>query len=461
MNHIFTSNICKSLFTAFLFAFLFSSSLKVSEAQTKIIGYYPDWVKGDLPPSKIEFSNLTDIIHAFAWPNSDGSISMYDGLVYPALNQAVHNANEKILISMGGAGQSDGFAPMSADSSTRAKFINNVINFLETNHYDGVDIDWEVPVNNNQAQQLTTLVKEMRQKFDEVDSTWLITMAVPADASEGQFFEFEKMVNYVDWFGVMAYDFYGSWSSTSGPNAPLYKVRQNTEGSGSSAVQYMNVTRKVPKNKLVFGIPLYGKEFNTSGWYKPFTGDVTEYTYADIMSMVESGKWIYNWDNVAEVPFYVNNDSTKLITFDDTASIRAKVEFSMQQQLAGVMIWALGQDLYEDSQPLLEDVGKTVKELTYISSASPNLISNYKLFNNYPNPFNPSTKIRFSVPKEGVVKLIVYDILGREVGVLFNKEVMPGTYEITFNGSNLSSGMYLYSLLAEGYRVTKKMLLVK
>jgi chitinase len=461
LNHISTYNFYKGLFTFILFAFLFSSSLSILEAQTKIIGYYPDWVKGDLPPSKIEFSNLTDIIHAFAWPNSDGSISMYDGLVYPALNQAVHNANEKILISMGGAGQSDGFAPMSADSSTRATFINNVINFLETNHYDGVDIDWEVPVNNTQAQQLTTLIKEMRQKFDEVDSTWLITMAVPADASEGQFFEFEKMVNYVNWFGVMAYDFYGSWSSTSGPNAPLYKSRQNVEGSGSDAVQYMNITRKVPKNKLVFGIPFYGKEFNTSGWYKPFTGSVPEYTYSDAMSTVANGKWQYNWDNTAEVPFYINSDSTKLITFDDTASIHAKVEFSMQQQLAGIMIWALGQDLYNGGQPLLEEVGKAVKELTYISLAVPDVISSYKLFNNYPNPFNPSTKIRFSVPREGVVKLIVYDILGREVSVLFNREVMPGTYEVTFNGSNLSSGMYLYSLVSEGYRITKKMLLVK
>jgi hypothetical protein len=66
----------------------------------------------------------------------------------------------------------------------------------------------------------------------------------------------------------------------------------------------------------------------------------------------------------------------------------------------------------------------------------------YALGQSYPNPFNPSTKIKFDVPKEGNVKISVYDITGKEMKNLVNQAVKPGTYEIDFNGSNLSTGVY-------------------
>ena len=97
---------------------------------------------------------------------------------------------------------------------------------------------------------------------------------------------------------------------------------------------------------------------------------------------------------------------------------------------------------------------------------------------NYPNPFNPSTKIKFDVSKfpsgrrsavaEGVpagrggfVTLKVYDALGREVQTLVNETLQPGTYETTFDGSNLNSGVYFYKLTSGDFSETKKMLLIK
>jgi len=88
------------------------------------------------------------------------------------------------------------------------------------------------------------------------------------------------------------------------------------------------------------------------------------------------------------------------------------------------------------------------------------------LYQNYPNPFNPSTTIKYSVPvirnkKTAAVKLIVYDVLGREVTMLVNKKQKPGSYKVNFNAANLSSGTYFYRLISNDISITKKFLLLK
>ncbi len=89
-------------------------------------------------------------------------------------------------------------------------------------------------------------------------------------------------------------------------------------------------------------------------------------------------------------------------------------------------------------------------------------IPNYYFLNqNYPNPFNPVTNIKFGIPESGNVRLVVYDILGREVTTLLNEHKNPGTYEVKFDASQLASGIYFYSLQTERVTETKRMLLVK
>lgn len=85
----------------------------------------------------------------------------------------------------------------------------------------------------------------------------------------------------------------------------------------------------------------------------------------------------------------------------------------------------------------------------------------FELLQNYPNPFNPSTTIRFSIPEKGNVSLKIYDILGKEITTLVNGVKTKGSYSIQFNGSNISSGVYIYSLRAENVVKNKKMVLLK
>ncbi len=96
------------------------------------------------------------------------------------------------------------------------------------------------------------------------------------------------------------------------------------------------------------------------------------------------------------------------------------------------------------------------------------LPTEYALEQNYPNPFNPSTTIKYSIPNvtlSGVegsrVQLKIYDVLGNEVATLVNEEKPAGVYEVDFNASNLSSGIYLYKLHVGGFISTKKMTLIK
>lgn len=89
------------------------------------------------------------------------------------------------------------------------------------------------------------------------------------------------------------------------------------------------------------------------------------------------------------------------------------------------------------------------------------IVSKFELQQNYPNPFNPTTTIRFSVPENGMVSLKVYNVLGQLVANLINQELKSGSYEVDFNGFNLSSGIYLYKLSTGNYEATKKMMLLK
>ena len=103
--------------------------------------------------------------------------------------------------------------------------------------------------------------------------------------------------------------------------------------------------------------------------------------------------------------------------------------------------------------------------VTSIKPISNDVPSSYKLYNNYTNPFNPSTNIRFSIPPyeggKGDVLLTIYDLLGHEITTLVNEKLTPGTYEVTWDAINFSSGVYFYRFTSGNFVDTKKMLLVK
>ena len=90
-----------------------------------------------------------------------------------------------------------------------------------------------------------------------------------------------------------------------------------------------------------------------------------------------------------------------------------------------------------------------------------NIPLTFEVYQNFPNPFNPATKIKYSIASHALVKLKVYDILGKEITTLVNEEKPAGIYEVNFEGSQFASGIYIYRLQAGNFIETKKMILLR
>jgi len=142
----------------------------------------------------------------------------------------------------------------------------------------------------------------------------------------------------------------------------------------------------------------------------------------------------YNFSNNATF----DNDENFLVIYDARVANLYLQEFNMRYRDGG---------------------GTNPIGITQISSEIP---SEFRLFQNYPNPFNPSSTIKYQVANTGLIKLTIYDALGREVKSLVNKLQPQGTYSVEFEGTDLTSGIYFYTLEADGMRIdSKKMVLVK
>jgi hypothetical protein len=111
-------------------------------------------------------------------------------------------------------------------------------------------------------------------------------------------------------------------------------------------------------------------------------------------------------------------------------------------------------------------VGGDTNLFTPVREISVNISTELELFQNYPNPFNPETNIKYELKVVGgqrsEVRIVIYDLIGREIMTLVNQEQSPGEYAVEFDGSGLSSGIYFYSLIVDGVLIdTKRMVLLK
>lgn len=145
----------------------------------------------------------------------------------------------------------------------------------------------------------------------------------------------------------------------------------------------------------------------------------------------------HNWSNAAEN----DNDENTIIIEDVLIANKFMQEFKARYNESG------GNGNFVVPITEVEDFGITEMK--------------YQLFQNYPNPFNPKTTIKLELPEQQKIRLAVYDILGREVKVLFDGTALPGIMAIDFDGTELASGIYIYQLKTDGFIISKKMMLLK
>jgi len=179
------------------------------------------------------------------------------------------------------------------------------------------------------------------------------------------------------------------------------------------------------------------------------------------------GNTTYTWKNKATDP----NGDQVIYSIVGTPPTRMTISASL-----GTLRWVTGLDHVSDTAHTITiratdatDASLYAEKTVHILIVPPTtdvydpigIPKEFSIKQNFPNPFNPSTKIYFGIPEESRVVLKVYNLLGQEVATLVNEVKEPGHHYVNFNASNLNSGIYLYQIEAKNYKVTKKMMLVK
>lgn len=228
--------------------------------------------------------------------------------------------------------------------------------------FDGLDIDWEYPTSPTQAEHYVLLLKTCRAALDVYASKhagghhFLLTIAAPAGPQNYNTLDIPAMDPFLDAWHLMAYDYAGSWDSTTGHQANIFLAPTDgppiTKFSTERAVtDYLG--RGVPSRKLILGLPLYGRAFDsTKGLGLPYAG-VGEGSLPG-----QPGVWLYRdlpregaqerYDHVAKASYSFDEKKGELVSYDNVGSARAKAEYLVQRGLGGAVFWEASGDKVGD-----------------------------------------------------------------------------------------------------------------
>lgn len=191
------------------------------------------------------------------------------------------NRNLKVLLSIGGWTYSPNFAAPSSTESGRRTFAKSAVQLLKDLGLDGLDVDWEHPKSNAEAEDLLKLLQATREELERYSAELkghphlLLTIACPAGPWAYEVLKLGQMDKYLDFWNLMGYDFAGSWDQTAGHQAnifPSVKDPKSTPFSADAAIRHY-IKQGVHPSKIVLGMPLYGRAFqNTPGPGHPYSG---------------------------------------------------------------------------------------------------------------------------------------------------------------------------------------------
>ena len=324
-----------------------------AEAGSRIVAY----VTGGSVPAVIHAEKLTHIDYAFAHIAAGRAVLSVPGAATDlATLRALKklNAGLKILVSVGGW-TADGFSDAALTEASRKTFASSVLEMLRQYDLDGVDLDWEYPGQGaagikyrpEDKGNFTLLLKTLREALGD---HYLLTIAA-ADRGYFDHVEMSRLQVYVDWINEMAYDFFNSLTPTTGHHAGLYLSKSGTpaDRTADAAVkQYL--AAGVPADKIVLGVPFYGRAFagvtaKNRGIDQPYERFQDFYSYGDLVEkFVGKQGYVRYWDAAAQAPYLWNEKSRSFISYEDPQSLAVKVCYARDRHLGGVMFWELKLD---------------------------------------------------------------------------------------------------------------------
>lgn len=361
----------------------------------RVVGYFTAWgVYGrDFHVDDLPADQLTHVNYAFANISAEGECVLgdpyadtertYDG---DAWDDPLRGSFRRLqllkerhphlrtLISIGGWTWSGRFSDVARTEESRRRFASSCVDFMARYGFDGIDVDWEYPVSGGLASNTThpddrhnytLLLEEFRRQLDARGEGNLLTIAAPAGPSIIANYELPALARVLDWINLMAYDFNGAWGERTGHNAPLYTYDGDTspEGFNVDAAVRAYLDGGVPPQRLVLGVPFYGRSFRGAtggdGLGQPFTGpgDGTwEPGVVDWQDIAERylPTWTRHWHEAAQVPYLHDPATGAFISYDDPESLAIKRDYARGLGLGGVMIWEMSSD--DDAGSLLAAV---------------------------------------------------------------------------------------------------------
>lgn len=292
---------------------------------------------------------FTHLIYAFADFNDalDGVEIKHPEKLQALADLKKKNPELKVILGLGGY-KKEGFSEMSADKKKRKAYVNNVKHIVDSLGLDGVDLDWEFPTTQagghtaspNDKKNYVALIKDIRKALGK--EKWISYFSLPS----GAFIDHKGMVPYATYVHLSGYNLVNPKKGERlYHQSALYPSAKTGYWCVSKAVE-KHLDMGVPKDKILLGIPFYGRGL------PPFPSylDCNKFgKYADGTKTV--------WDNEAQAPYYADSKGNLVLGYDDERSIAAKFDFVRANGLPGVFVWNYDSD-FDDHR-----LGKTIQRL--------------------------------------------------------------------------------------------------
>ena len=328
-----------------------------------VIGYSACWLDELFPPAAYNYQALTHVARSFIKTTDEGHITVPDDFFNPDLVRLAHANGVKVVASIGGwVDSSANWFSMASHPEYERRFFDELDGLITQNGYDGVDIDWEPGAQTDAERKVfTSFMKNLRARFPN----WSLTTAVMVGEPYASHMDWKEISSYVDYVGLMTYDFAGVFSDYAYHHANLYSVPGSKAQDGISVDETVRRVRDnygVPKDKLLVGVPFYGKLFHVDHWNDPMPKEeprVDGVSYTQALSLIQSGRYSEEWDKGAEASYLKNRYGKGLVSYDNRRAIELKCDYVKKNRLPGMIIWVLGSDMVGDRSQLLDVIARS------------------------------------------------------------------------------------------------------
>lgn len=267
-----------------------------------------------------------------------------------------------------------------SSASAQQTFITNTINLLNSRGGNGVNIDFEGMASSNKA-AFTAFMQNLSNQLKAADPNYEVTVALYA-VDWNAVFDIPNLVNYVDLFIIMGYDYYWTGSTNAGPTAPLYNFETSYNYTLARSITYY-LNQGVPNSKLLLGLPYYGREWSTNSNSIP-SATTGAYSGSRTFAAVKNAPGTYSpstytWEGNSFNSVYIRYTGTewRQCWIDEARSMRYKFKTVNERGIGGIGIWALGYDdgytdFWDAIQDKFSDCGTVACSDTLYDMGGPN-----------------------------------------------------------------------------------------